>query len=143
MQIYTITHEPPHSLYRTTHIHHRTSPFPPQNRSIYLRNRPRPPLLLPHPCKEATPHLPTLANTSYEPPHISPPLPDSSSTNDPTSTHLYLTPHTRTTPHLRTHEAHHICASSPSNSLTKRPKSAHPCPTTYARTAARLPTHAH
>ena len=88
MQIYTITHEPPHSLYRTTHIHHRTSPFPPQNRSIYLRNRPRPPLLLPHPCKEATPHLPTLAQyTTHAPPHISPPLPTKSRTHRPTSVH--------------------------------------------------------
>ena len=108
----------PIPLYRATYSLHRTSPFPPQSRSIYLRYRTHPPLLLPHSCKETTPHLPTLAQyTTHAPHHISPPLPDSSSTNDPTSTHLYLKP---------THALLHRCASSPTNLRTHRPTSAHP-----------------
>ena len=132
MQIYTITHEPPHSplpnhvqpppncsisATEPLHFRHRAAPFPPQSRSIsateplhffyradfYLRNRPHPPLLLTHSCKEDAPHLPTLAQyTTHAPPHISPPLPDSSSTNDPTPTHLRPPTHRLTTLNLRT-----------------------------------------
>ena len=104
MQIYTITHELSHlPLQSYVYPPPNFSHFPHRADSFYLRNRPHPPLLLTHSCKEDAPHLPTFAQyTTHAPHHISPPLPDSSSTNDPTSTHLYLTTHARTAPHLRT-----------------------------------------
>ena len=100
----------PIPLYRATYILHRTSPFPPQSRSIYLRYRTHPPLLLPHSCKETTPHLPTLAQyTPYEPPHICAPSP------------LLL----RTFPQTSMGKSPHRSAPSPDNPRKSRPTLTH------------------
>ena len=115
----------PIPLYRATYSLHRTSPFPPQSRSIYLRYRTHPPLLLPHSCKETTPHSPTLAQyTPYEPPHICAPSP------------LLL----RTFPQTSMGKSPHRSAPSPDNPRKSHPTLTHLRPATHARTAPHLCT---
>ena len=127
MQIYTITHEPPHSplpnhvqpppncsmsATEPLHCRHRAAPF------IY-ETAPILHCFCHIPVKKPLHTYPPSPNTSYETPHISPPLPDNPRTHCPTSTHLYLTTYARTAPPLRTfthqltHEPPHICAPSP------------------------------